>query len=912
MVNVERNAMNKRANEQAERRPGGRTQPGAQPNPLPASQQQQPPSPSPSPSPSPPRRAADRDPCVLYVAEDAGLPDIGLPEIDSAEAGLTAGDLPAADSAAVASPFERLADELLRQLNQGRDFEALLDSIYDQLSKVVPYNRIAVAIFENNPARLRLISCRSDGQVSLKIGYASRLAGSTLYPLILSGQARIINDLEAYFQEKPQSSSTRLILSEGMRSNLTLPLIADGKPIGVVFFSSRHKQVYTRQHAIWLRRLAGHIAISVEKARWVEELQESNLRLAEANRTKDQYLDLLKEEVDQQTVQLRKSENRYRMLVRLSQLVNASLDVREAFRGAASEIQKLLGCDLISLQLLDHDPGAAASETHFAVRFDHQPAPGLDDPPAAPPAVTLQWLDPPPSPAMPVPANPPITAPPVNAPAIANSTSGQLAAAASLRHDDSGPSDSSVTDGGSLPDDGSALGDGSVPSGDVAPHRRDSAAPVDAGVLDRHWLYEQGMRYHDSWPLVARGRLLGWLTIAARQAPGERQSASGASAWDSELVSEIASQLSIAIDNASAYSKIARLKSELEQQNVYLREELRSDHSVGNILGNSQAMQQVRQAIHQVAQTDSTVLILGETGTGKELIARAIHDQSSRRDKLMVKVNCAALSKDLITSELFGHETGAFTGATGRRIGRFELAQEGTILLDEISEMPLTTQVLLLRVLQERVFERVGGSEPIKVNTRVIAATNRDLISHISNGHFREDLYYRLHVFPIHVPPLRQRKEDIAPLIDHFVSRFSERMNKRITRIPRSTLEQLQAYDWPGNIRELENLIERATIVSPAETLIVDESWLGQQSFGATTAAGDAAGDHAAADPLNWHAIGRASWDEIQRRVLTAVLDAHQGQIYGADGAAAALDLKPTTLYGKLRKLGISRDSSTQ
>lgn len=737
-----------------------------------------------------------------------------------------------------ATTFDRLVGELLQQLNHGRDFEALLDSIYRQLTEIVPYNRIAVAIFEDHPARLRLISCRSDGDVSLKTGYASRLSGSTLQPLIVSGQARIINDLETYYHEKPQSSSTRLILSEGMRSNLTLPLVADGQPIGVVFFSSRQKHVYTREHARLLRRLAGHIAISVEKARWVEELKESNQQLADANRTKDRFLDLLKEEVEQQTDQLRLSENRYRVLVRLGQLVSSSLNVREVFQSAAVETHKLLGCDLVTLRLSDEieTQSSGGTAAGFALVFD------------ATENARPHWEDPP-------------------------KFSHHQNAPISQRFD--GPTWLNCD-----------------------PTQPDRPLALNLEVEEEvRWLASKGVVRRGSWPLISRGRLLGWLGIATRDPQTSDR-------WDLELIGEIASQLSIAIDNASAYGKIDRLKRQLEQQNVYLREEIRTDHNFGDILGASRPMQNVRQAIRQVAGTDSTVLILGETGTGKELIARAIHDQSARREKLMVKINCAALPPSLITSELFGHESGAFTGATGQRIGRFELADGGTIFLDEISEMPLETQVMLLRVLQERVFERVGGSAPIAVNTRVIAATNRDLKAHIDNGHFREDLYYRLHVFPIAIPPLRDRKEDIAALLDHFVSRFSERMNKQIIRVPKKTMDLLLAYDWPGNVRELENLIERATIVSPSDTLLIDATWL--QGHGPNV-------DKVDADPFRSDDDGVTalaqnsgrSFADLQRQAILDAIDAHDGRIYGTQGAAAALGLKPTTLYGKMRKLGI-------
>lgn len=690
--------------------------------------------------------------------------------------------------------YFRLADELLQQLNLGRGIDQLLESVYDQLAGLIPYNRIAVAVIDDQPLRLRLIACRSDGEVSLRIGYAARLEGSTLGPLIESGQARIINDLQAYHHHKPQSSSTRLILSEGMRSNLTLPLIADGRPIGVVFFSSRQRHAYTRQHAALLRRLAGHFAISVEKAHWATELQQTNDQLAEANLVKDRFLEVLRQEVQRQTEQLRQSEQRYRLLVRLGQLVASSLNVRDVFAKAATELRRLIGCDWTNLHLTEAVEGENRS---LLIRFDQHGAP--------------LWSE---------------------------------------RESDAA-----------------------------------SEAPQRLVVLSQGRL--------GRWPLVARGRSLGWLEIGS-----DRPEA--AESWDLDLLGELAGQLAGAIDNAAAYGKIDRLKRQVEQQNVYLREEIRSDHSFGDIIGSSQPMRQVRQAIRQVADTDATVLVLGETGTGKELIARAIHDASPRREELMVKVNCAALAPTLVTSELFGHESGSFTGATRQRIGRFELAQGGTIFLDEISEVPAETQVMLLRVLQERVFERVGGNTPIEVDTRVIAATNRDLKTHSDQGHFRSDLFYRLNVFPIRVPPLRERKEDIVPLLDHFVQRFSERMNKQLTRVPRRTLDLLMRYDWPGNVRELENLVERGTIVSDGQTLVIDPSWLhGAGPIGATSSAGlsSAAGQPGAAaiPPLA----------ETQRRAILEALAACDGKVYGPGGTAALLGVKPTTLYGKMKKLGI-------
>jgi formate hydrogenlyase transcriptional activator len=283
------------------------------------------------------------------------------------------------------------------------------------------------------------------------------------------------------------------------------------------------------------------------------------------------------------------------------------------------------------------------------------------------------------------------------------------------------------------------------------------------------------------------------------------------------------------------------------------------------------------------------VLITGETGTGKELVARAIHEHSQRRRQLLVKVNCAALSPNLIASELFGHEAGAFTGAGKRRIGRIELAHQGTLFLDEIAEVSPEIQVLLLRVLQERVIERVGGNTPVAVDVRILAATNQDLASAMKEGRFRSDLFYRLNVFPIDVPPLRQRKEDIPSLLHHFRIQFNRRLNRQITAIEPASFERAMNYAWPGNVRELENLVERGMITAAGNTLELDASW-----FAVPSATTDATGTGLA---------------DLERRTIVETLQRCRGKIYGADGAAAALGLKPTTLYGKMRKHNIRRQT---
>ena len=310
-----------------------------------------------------------------------------------------------------------------------------------------------------------------------------------------------------------------------------------------------------------------------------------------------------------------------------------------------------------------------------------------------------------------------------------------------------------------------------------------------------------------SAPLVLRDQVLGTLNIASfhDEVFGEEHL---------ELLTQVATQVAIGLDNALAYQKIKELNEQLEQENVYLRDEIRTEHNFEDIIGNSAALKRVLEQLEIVAPTDSTVLIQGETGTGKELIARALHNLSARKECPFVKLNCAAIPTGLLESELFGHEKGAFTGAISQKVGRFELAHGGTIFLDEIGEISLELQTKLLRVLQEKEFERLGSTRTIQVDVRLVAATNRDLENMVETNQFRSDLYYRLNVFPITVPALRDRPEDIPILVRYFTQRYATRMNKPIETIPQKTINQLSHYHWPGNVRELENLIERAVILS--------------------------------------------------------------------------------------------------
>jgi len=394
-------------------------------------------------------------------------------------------------------------------------------------------------------------------------------------------------------------------------------------------------------------------------------------------------------------------------------------------------------------------------------------------------------------------------------------------------------------------------------------------------------------------PLVSRSRVLGIFGVIKYQ--------DNAFAGDDiKFLAQIANQVAIAVENALAFGEIRELKDKLAQEKLYLEDEIRSEMNFAQIVGNSVPLRKVLKRVETVAPTDSTVLIYGETGTGKELIARAIHDLSPRRSKPFVKLNCAAIPTGLLESELFGHEKGAFTGAIAQRIGRFEVANGGTIFLDEIGEVPLELQTKLLRVLQEREFERLGSSRTLRTDARLIAATNRDLEAMVSEQKFRSDLFFRLNVFPVDVPPLREREGDIPLLVRQFAQQFSRRMSKEIETIPSATMDALCRYHWPGNIRELQNVIERAVIISTGPTLNVDVADLKSPKFShplEKLESPKSPANGALHDVL----------EQSERQQILKALEQCNWVVAGPKGAAALLAMKRSTLQQRIRKLGIAR-----
>jgi len=415
----------------------------------------------------------------------------------------------------------------------------------------------------------------------------------------------------------------------------------------------------------------------------------------------------------------------------------------------------------------------------------------------------------------------------------------------------------------------------------------------------------EGLKCHCLIPLVNHGRALGILGIG-------RTSEVSFTGEDIDFLTQVSGQIAIAIENALAFEEISDLKDKLAREKLYLEEEIRSEMNFENIVGNSPALRHVLELVETVAPNDSTVLLLGETGTGKELIARALHDRSRRKDRTFVKMNCAAIPTGLLESELFGHEKGAFTGAIAQKIGRLELADQGTLFLDEVGDIPIDIQPKLLRALQEREFERLGSTHTRKVNIRLVAATNRDLEKMIADKEFRSDLYYRLNVFPIRLPPLRERKEDIPLLVSFFVQKFAKQMQKKIDAIPPAVMKGLVAWDWPGNIRELENFTERAVILTRGKLLDAPLGELRKVPEKPVSAKPSQSAPEDIArivqetiSALNGkNNFSQENANQQREEIVRALLES-KGRVGGADGAAARMGVNRTTLLSRMKKFGI-------
>ena len=426
-------------------------------------------------------------------------------------------------------------------------------------------------------------------------------------------------------------------------------------------------------------------------------------------------------------------------------------------------------------------------------------------------------------------------------------------------------------------------------------------------VFSRQLLFAERFSTGCLLPLSGRNQVVGTLGLArAEDNPYSKD--------ELDFLTRVASQIALAVENVLAYREITELKDKLAQEKLYLEEEIRSNLQFDQIVGTSQAIKHVLQLVQTVATSDSTVLLLGETGTGKELVARAIHDLSRRKQRPFVKLNCAAIPTGLLESELFGHEKGAFTGAISQKLGRLELADQGTLFLDEVGDVPLEVQPKLLRALQEREFERLGSTRTRKVDVRLVAATNRDLERMILEREFRSDLYYRLNVFPIRIPPLRERREDIGLLARYFVQKFARQMEKRIETIPQAALKAMEEWEWPGNVRELQNVIERAVILTRGAALEVPLSELQKRGIhkpvGSLSAGRREEIERIVRETLSEMDSGIVKSgpkvaDTRQQEEIERVLEETKGRVGGAEGAAARLGINRTTLLARMKKLGI-------
>jgi len=432
-----------------------------------------------------------------------------------------------------------------------------------------------------------------------------------------------------------------------------------------------------------------------------------------------------------------------------------------------------------------------------------------------------------------------------------------------------------------------------------------AASEDDIGHEGFEILVGEGFKSHCFIPLVTRGRALGLLSIL-------RTTEDAFTPEDVEFLSQASGQIAIAVENALAYQEISELRDKLAQEKLYLEDEIRSEMNFDQIVGSSPALRRVLELVETVAPSSSTVLLLGETGTGKELIARALHDHGLRKDRTFVKLNCAAIPTGLLESELFGHEKGAFTGAISQKIGRLELADQGTLFLDEVGDVPMEVQPKLLRALQEREFERLGSTRTKRVDVRLVAATNRDLERMIADREFRSDLYYRLNVFPIRIPPLRERREDIPQLVSYFVQKYARQMHKRIETIPEAAMRALTDWDWPGNIRELQNFIERTVILTRGRALEAPLTELRRVRAEEPAQTPPLQGQDEIAriveETVNVLISKKSVADEYdrkQREEIVRALTETKGRVGGDDGAAARLGLNRTTLLSRMKKFGI-------
>jgi len=697
-------------------------------------------------------------------------------------------------------------ESIFNDISKGNDFDLIFDSIYKNLIKFIPYNRIGVGVLSFDEKEVFAIANISDSETYLGAGYSIKLTETTLGKIIEDKKPRILNDLDKYILTRPNSETTKLILKEGIKSSLTLPLILDDKARGLIFFSSKEKNIYNNKHIDFLNKIALPVAVLIERTRIISRLREQNKELGESNEFKAQFLSQLKKEVELRTKNLKERNEKYEIMLELSKSFSHSPKLKFLIEDFYNKLHNYLKLDSISFLKLSH----RKNKTKIISVIENK--------------IITKRFD---------------------------------------------------------------LFESIYGSGKILNKFNNSNIinfdDISEITEEKSFLINHKLNYSILIPIKLQENLLGILFLSRKKHQLFTQK-------ELAFITELIEIFRLNIFNKININQIKYDKDKLKQKTTYLSEEIKVNF--GEIIGQSKSLKKVLTEIEKVAPTQATVFIRGKTGVGKELIARAIHSNSKRKNNIFVKVNCAALNDSLITSEFFGHEKGSFTGAYERKIGKFELANGGTIFLDEIGEIPMEVQVKLLRVLQERELERVGGNKTIRVDVRVIAATNKDIEEEIANNRFRADLFYRLNVFPLYIPSLKERKDDIIPLAHHFMNKYSKIINRNIYKITQRTEEFLKYYSFPGNIRELENMIERGVILAENNTLDLE--------------------------PLNYNTAQIQVPENIYENMdkfltLNEIIEIHlkkamertKWKIYGADGAAKLLDMKPTTLQSKLKKFGI-------
>jgi formate hydrogenlyase transcriptional activator len=695
--------------------------------------------------------------------------------------------------------------EVAESIAQHRDLAALFHDLAERLHSVVDFDFLTLVLHdaERNVMRLHVLETRlpTPGKAT---GTESPMDGHPSGWVWQSQQPFVVSDTE---EERRFPEFLQRLREVGVRSLAMVPLTTAQHRLGAMGFGRLVPQAITDTELQFMQRVGSQVAVAVDNA--------LNYQASQAYQT-----------------QLALERDRLRVLLEVNNVLVATRELSEVFRGIVTSLERVIHHDYTSLALVE--PGTGLLKI-YALDF---------------------------------PSNP------------------EIFKAETIVPADDSPAGRAIASGKPLVVSGAAL---------------------DAYKTEIvRTLRTEGLQSACCIPLTNQGRTFGTLNLASRRDDAFRPE-------DVELLQQVSAQIAIAVENALAFRQIDALKDKLAEEKLYLEEEIRSEFNFEEIVGDSPALKRALAQVEVVAPAGTAVLITGETGTGKELIARAIHNLSSRRQRTFVKVNCAAIPGGLLESELFGHERGAFTGAITQKIGRFELADKGTLFLDEVADLPLELQPKLLRVLQEQEFERLGNSRTQKVDVRIVAATNGDLAKLVAERSFRSDLYYRLNVFPIHIPPLRERPEDVPLLVRYFVQKFSRQLNKDVAYVPAEAMEALASYSWPGNIRELENFLERAVLLSQGKELRVPVSELkandGANLAGISLAGGDSSASFspasAAPDSVSNGSI--ATLEEAERQHILRALRQTEWRIAGPQGAAGLLGMKRTTLQARMRKLNIRR-----